>query len=569
MERRWSSRRAVAADDGLGGGVSSFGCPARGSSAPRRATPVGMHFAKRLPCHRWRTAQIAVALPRRADRASLSSNFARGECYYRRPMSPPGPLRHRFSRRSLLRGLGAGTVLLAPFVRDRFSTAQAAPAGNLIIFYTPNGHKRGLVVDNQRTLCFDAAQAPGHAGQAVGGLTLGRSLMPLQPLQNDVAVIKGLNLKSPTFIASHQDICRILTCWGDPHEGNNAGQFAAFGPSIDQTIGAAFNQRPVVVAVDPYRDVPHWRTVLSWSASGVNAPFTKDHQAVFNDLFGALTGAGETADQVAALARTRARNASLLDFVRSDVATFRTRVNSDDRAHLDSYLDALQSLEQRVAQEPALPLTCAPSSLEARLAALPAMAPVQVDDKSAGGVVAEMQARGELWMDMIATAFACGTRRVAVIQWQGASEGYNPADDLGSPNHHSVTEGAASADHWVAIDTWYANRFAYQLTALKHLGVLDRTIVAWVSEITEGHNQLNMVTVVGGGRALGMKTGQYVQYPFTGKEVEGSESIPTAQDPTNKSLSDLWVTIQQALGVDEPTFGDPKWSAGPLVELRG
>ena len=146
---------------------------------------------------------------------------------------------------------------------------------------------------------------------------------------------------------------------------------------------------------------------------------------------------------------------------------------------------------------------------------------MQNDDKSPGGVVAEMQARGELWMDMIATAFACGTRRVAVIQWQGASEGYNPADDMGSPNHHSVTQGAARSDHWVAIDTWYANRFAYQLAALKKLGVLDRTIVVWVSEITEGHNQLNMVTVVAGGQALGMKMGQYIQYPFTGTGDRG------------------------------------------------
>ena len=255
--------------------------------------------------------------------------------------------------------------------------------------------------------------------------------------------------------------------------------------------------------------------------------------------------------------------------MRSDIATFRARINSNDRAHLDSYLDTLQSLEQRVMQNPTLPSACAPGPLLARVAALPAVAPRQVDDKSFGGVVTEMQARGELWMDMIATAFACGTRRVAVIQWQGASEGYNPADDLGSPNHHSVTEGAASADHWVAIDTWYANRFAYQLAALKTLGVLDRTIVVWVSEITEGHNQLNMVTVVAGGQALGMKMGQYIQYPFTGQEVEGAGAIPVAQNPANRSLSDLWVTIQQALGVNQSTFGDPKWSAGPLVELRG
>jgi hypothetical protein len=462
-----------------------------------------------------------------------------------------GPrLRHRFSRRSLLRGLGAGTALLAPFVRHRAATAQAAPApGNLIIFYTPNGHKRRLVTTEQNILAFDAAAVPGS-------IAFGKSLLPLLPFQSDVAVIRGLNLKTPTFIASHQDICRILTCWGAPKEGNDSSQFTAFGPSIDQVVASALGQRPLVVGVDPFRAAPHWRTFLSWSASGVNEPFVKDHQAVFTDVFGGL-------------ARKRARDASILDFAKSDIAAFRPRVNSNDRVHLDTYLDALQSLEQRVALAPSLSPTCTPNVIAGRIAALSPTASVQVDDKSAGGAVAELQARGELWMDMIAMAFACGTRRVAVIQWQSASEGYNPADDMGSPNHHSVTMGAAPGDHWVAIDTWYADRFAYQLSALQKLGILDRTIVAWVSEITEGHNQLDMVMVVAGGQKLGLKMGQYIRYPFTGPETDDSTSITTARDPANRSLADLWVTVQQALGVDKPTFGDPKWCGGPLTELRG
>jgi hypothetical protein len=454
-------------------------------------------------------------------------------------MSKPSALGHRFSRRSLLRGLGAGTAMLAPFVRHRASlAAPSGPPGNLIIFYTPNGHKRKLVVDsNQSSLAFDASPL-------AGGLALGRSLVPLNPFQRDIAVIKGLNLKTSTFIASHQDICRILTCWNAPIEGNDQAQFTAFGPSIDQTIGLAFNQKPLVVAVDPYRDVPSWRTLLSWSASGVNAPFVKDHQAVFTDLFGGVTGPGQMA-----LARLRARNAPLADYLRSDIAILGKRVSR--------------------AQRPTPAPMCTPNDLQARITALPVPAPVQNDDKSAPGQAAQMQARGELWMDMIATAFACGTQRVAVIQWQGASEGYDPVADEGSPTHHSVSSGSAPAQHWADIDAWYASRFAYQLNALQRLGILDRTIVAWVTEITEGHNQCNMVVVVAGGQALGMKMGQYIQYPFTGQEVEGAESIPIARNPANRSLADLWVTIQQALGVNQSTFGDPKWSAGPLTELRG
>jgi hypothetical protein len=444
-------------------------------------------------------------------------------------------------------------VLLAPFLGQHDSRSQAAapaPPGNLIVFYTPNGHKRRLVTADQDILCFGASATAG------GGMALGRSLLPLVPFQDSVAVIKGLNLKTPTFIADHQDICRILTCWGAPIESNDTSQFTAFGPSIDHVVGSALGQKPLVVAVDPYRPAPHWRTRLSWSASGVDEPFVKDHQAVFTDLFGGL-------------ARKRARDAAILELAQADVARFRPRVNTNDLVHLDTYLSALQSLQQRAVLAPMLSPTCAPNLLAGRIAALPTPAAVQNDDKSPNGVAAEFQARGELWMDMIAMAFACGTKRVAVIQWQGASEGYNAPDDLGSPNHHSVANGAAPPDHWAAIDAWYAGRFAYQLSALQKLGILDRTIVVWVTEVSEGANQLDLEIVVGGGKALGLKLGQYIQYPFTGTQVQGSASISIARDPANRSLADLWVTIQQALGVNGATFGDPKWCGGPLTELRG
>jgi hypothetical protein len=461
------------------------------------------------------------------------------------------------SRRSLLRGLGAGTALLAPFLRYRSSWAQPAKSGNLLIFFTPNGHLRSQ---------FGATQAASGTG-----LALLPSLAPLQPFANDIAIVKGLCSKTPTVIASHEDICRILTCCNVPGGQKMETQttrFTGYGPSIDQSIGMAINQRPLVVAVDPYRDQPHWRTSLSWRAASVNEPFVKDFSKIFADVFGGMA-ASQTPAQMAALQRTQQRNQSILDLVKGDISTFRARVNATDRVHLDTYLDSLRSVEQQVAatQNTA---ACNASTLQSRTAALPA-APVQSDDKSPDGVVAQMQARGELHLDMIATAFACGTRRVAVVQWQGASEGYDTGADTGSPNHHSVSHygfGQSSAARWAAIDLWYAQRFAYALNALKTLGVLDRTIVVWVSEITEGHNQNNMVTVLAGGQSLGMKMGQYIQYPLVGNEVDGIAAIPLGQNPKNRGLCDLWVTVQQAMGVPQNTFGDPQWCTGPLTELR-
>lgn len=474
------------------------------------------------------------------------------------------PTRMRFSRRSLLRGLGAGAALFGPFLKYRSSMAQSAsgaPAGNLIIFFTPNGHKRALTTNGVTMPAFDAVQG-------TTGMTLGTALTPLQSHVNDIMVVKGLNSKTPTFIASHQDNCRILTCWGAPKESSSDNsQFTGYGPSIDQAVGLALNQTPLVVAVDPYRSAPQWRTFVSWRSSGVNEPFTKDYQGVFTDLFGMLTGQAATPDQTAAIMRARARNQSLLDFVKGDIATFRSRINSNDKAHMDAYLDAIQSVEQKVTQAATAPGACSTMPLQTRISAMP-VAPIQNDDKSPDGVGMQLQTRGELWMDMIAAAFSCGSRRVATIQWQGSSEGYDPVANLGSPTHHSVSHGSTPAAHWADIDSWYSARFSYLLDSLKALNVLDNTVVVWVSEITEGHNQANMVTVLGGGKALGIQTGQYVKYPFTGNEVEGTGAIPIQQNPANKGLNDLWISVQNAVGVPATTFGDPKYCTGGLPEIR-
>jgi hypothetical protein len=65
-----------------------------------------------------------------------------------------------------------------------------------------------------------------------------------------------------------------------------------------------------------------------------------------------------------------------------------------------------------------------------------------------------------------------------------------------------------------------------------------------------------------------MKMGQYIQYPLVGNEVDGVAAIPLGQNPKNRGLCDLWVTVQQAMGVQQNTFGDPQWCTGPLTEVR-
>ncbi len=110
-------------------------------------------------------------------------------------MSRTFSARGRFSRRSLLSGLGAGAAVLGPFLKHRSAMAAPAEAGNLLVFFTPNGHKRNRAGSGPATMAFDAAStAPG--------MTLGSSLAPLQPFVNDIAVVKGRKAESAKRIAA-------------------------------------------------------------------------------------------------------------------------------------------------------------------------------------------------------------------------------------------------------------------------------------------------------------------------------------------------------------------------------
>jgi hypothetical protein len=453
---------------------------------------------------------------------------------------------HVYSRRNLLRGLGAGAVLLSPFVRHRMSLAQAAPAGNVLIFFTPNGH----IKDE-----FDASGTDAT-------FTLKKSLAPLESLKQEIAVIRGLTLKTITEVNSHDDIVRHLTCVEGPDKAKG------YGPSLDHVIGNAIGQRPIFITPEPARHESYWRNALSWREAGVAEPFLTDPNAVFSSLFanGTPTMAAAMPDQAAE--RARARNKSILDFVKADIATFRGRINGEDKQHLDLYLDSLRDVEKRVTASGGAVAgggggVCAPDPVKARIASLP-VTPVQKDDQSPAGMAENLRQNGEMMVDLVSAAFACGTQRVASILWQGASEGLDPANDKGSPDHHSVSH-SSDFDSWKSIDSWYAERFAYTLESLKKVNMLDKTIVVWITEIAQGHECGDFVHIVGGGQALGIKTGRHILYPFKGNP--GDKAV--LKDPANRSLADLWVTVQNAMGVSSETFGDPKWSTGPLMELRG
>jgi hypothetical protein len=443
--------------------------------------------------------------------------------------------RHRIARRRLLQGLGAATTLLSPFVRNRL--ADAATGGNFWAWFSPNGHVRS-----------------DFGGDGSGpNFTLRPSLSPLEPHKADVIVLRGIANKTSSTFNSHEDACKFLSMYF-----GGGDKLTVYGPSFDQELALALNAgKPLTLGVDPQSSNGDIYAALSWVAAGKSDPKIISPVAAYNAAFGAGI---MPADNGATAALVLARRKSLLDFVRADIARFSGRLVGKDKENLDLYTTAIRDLENKLAGNPdASPSAGSCDSAAAQKAAS--------DAAGVNGGIARFKAQGEALIDVTATAFACGNRRVATMCWQRGSGGINPVR-AGGPDHHGVSHGEAPISEWKAIDKWYADRFAYTIQKLKSLNILGDTIVVWGSDISENHNQNDQVFVLAGGRNKGIKSGNNIRYPFFGNsEVFQNEAHNVAIDPRNVSQADLWVSVQKALGVNKDYVGDKNRCTGGLKEV--
>jgi hypothetical protein len=127
-----------------------------------------------------------------------------------------------------------------------------------------------------------------------------------------------------------------------------------------------------------------------------------------------------------------------------------------------------------------------------------------------------------------------------------------------SDGHHTLSHhggDAAKNDALEAIGRWEVAQFAKLAMKLKAIvepdgsTVLDNSALFFSSEIEDGdsHSHFNMPVLVAGKAGGTLRTGQHLKY---------------ADQP---SVANLFVTLAQAMGVNQQSFGD---STGTLPGVR-
>ncbi|HEX7669973.1 MAG TPA: DUF1552 domain-containing protein, partial [Polyangiaceae bacterium] len=236
------------------------------------------------------------------------------------------------TRRQFSVGLGA-SLLCAPFLDLLTRPARGASAGKvadrLVLFFSPNGTVPRL-------------WKPAGSGTSFS-FPAGSILEPLTPHIPELVVCDGIDFIG---VDNHEPGMRhMLTA------GGTVGSVGA-GASVDQYIasqvGGATRFQSLEFGVQTSAWGAQAQTRMSYSAPGVFVSPEDSPKNAFKRMFGALVPPGGSGGSggTAGVDKLAKRRKSILDLVRADIATLRSRVGTEERHKLDQHLEALRQTER-------------------------------------------------------------------------------------------------------------------------------------------------------------------------------------------------------------------------------
>ena len=474
-----------------------------------------------------------------------------------------------YSRRSLLRGVGAGALLMAPLLRsiNAFAATGTVPLRLLILT-----HYHGWLNFEDVPTGTSPALPAAYSG--------------LNAVKDQVLFLKGLQGN---------------TMWGNAHDDAPAALLTANvrpnttgakpdGVSLDRFLNANLSSSksldPQYFSVygDGYANNNYCWENINGNLNSIS--FLSDLESFFNRVAGQAPSGSNGNSATPAADAVKLRRKSVLDGVKDDIALVRGRLPADQRGQLDLQLSAIAAAEKNLAlnsNENASPTTTASCA-----------APAAILD---GSYASRMRSALNLYKTMI----NCNMNQVlgvlnmpapgiADFSWQypaGVDRGHNlplPAPGNTRTDFHDVV------GHWSTQEqhaTYLAmlklmvdevGSFATSLassTDLDGKSVLDNTLIMLTGVISDGHHEQARKTVtLIGGRGAGIVSGRGVALPLVSTNgvmrmfKNESYRIETYgfRDFGSYTEADLYVSIARLMGLTNTLkFGDAGVNTTPLV----
>jgi hypothetical protein len=422
-------------------------------------------------------------------------------------------------RRAFLTG-AAGLTLPLPFLELIHGDAHAAPAAPR--FYLACHHGQGTQWNELAT-----------PGASETEFRLGKILEPVAAFKDRLLVLRGIDNKVAGQSSGDGHTTKQTTCLTCQPNGG--------GPSFDQVLSRKIRKPGQRASLN--LGVGRSARIRLYAGAGDRIESQGDPRKVLSSLFAGSTQSSQE------LAKLQARRKSILDGVRANMTTFRTRLGQEDRTRLDQHSDKLRELETRFGQSAAVSTCSRPQ--------------VKLPDPFNPGV--DHAASAEAQIEILAMAFACDLTPVATLEF---TEDHNPAVfgpfSRGYSDWHDMVHSGESRRGIAGLISgyrWYGERFAKLLERFAAVQVggaslLDQTTISWTADLGygAGHNGLSVQTLLAGSLGPGVKMGRMLSFNDPEKLWQSS----------TWGLGNFFVTILRAFKQPDETFGRATGRPGPI-----
>ena len=432
-------------------------------------------------------------------------------------------------RRAFLRGVGVTVALplldsMVPAQTPLRQTA-ASPVRRFVGIWHPHG------------------AAPGYWSPLQEGSNFDFSFItkPLEPFRDRVVLISGLDL--PEAMATTEepggDHARGAVLLSGVRPRRNAVS-PSLGVTIDQLIANKYGRDTILSSIQlGVEDIGNfgncnwgyscaYTNSISWSSPTEPLPTEVNPRVAFERLF------GDGASPEERLAG-RKQNASILDSVTYEIASFKKDLGAGDRSRLDTYLENIRELERRI--KIAMSKTVSEPSGEIPF-----------------GLPESKHVHFRLMYDLIALAFEGDITRSATFMLgrdlSGASfpeSGFNGGWH-GSSHHGDKPDNIAN---YAKMNRYHVENLAYFVDKLKKIPdgdgtVLDHVLIYKGSNMGNSHRHAHekVPVILVGGVDGTFKGNRHIVFP-----------------DNRQRTSNMLLSILHQYGIDRESFGS---STGPL-----
>jgi hypothetical protein len=365
------------------------------------------------------------------------------------------------------------------------------------------------------------------------GMTLGKTLAPLEPLKHKINVIHGLFHKRATGQGIHPAQTGCLLSGATIQRGAIIHAGITVDQMIANRIGQDTAQSSIVLACEQPMTGYHetnfsmaYSSHISWQTPDSPVPNEVYPSLAWDNLF-------EN--------RGSLRNMSILDRVMDDAQALTREISSTDKSKLDEYFTSVREVEKRVDG-------MRKNKDKAEDLAKQKNRPVFSMDRPANGLPEDFREHTRLMCDIIAIAFQTDKTRVAsLLLARDLSALYYPFIKV-SEGHHAASHNNNS-DDYERIARFHLSQLAYLAAKLDGMKegdgtVLDNSCLMFLSNMWIGrkHDNTRLPLVLAGGLGGTLETGRTLDYVNVGDE--------------NRKMCSLYLSIMDRMGVKLDKFGD-------------